>query len=69
MSKCPKCGGEMGGVQYEPGSQCAWDGVSEWQCLKMECGARFGRWSGLELLQGQHEGAYGKHRSNCPDYK
>ena len=57
--KCKKCGSEnIVMVEYEPGSPEHYDGVSEIQCR--ECGVRFGRWSGKELVEGEIEKRWGK---------
>lgn len=50
------CGLSMTAVQYVLTSQ-DYDGVSEYHCAG--CGRRVGRWSGLELHEGQIEGRYG----------
>lgn len=41
------------GIEYLYG----YDGVSEWQCLN--CGARYGRWSGKLLAEGETEKMFG----------
>lgn len=48
-----KCCGEVVGVQYAYWNPEAWDGISEFMCLK--CGKRIGRWSGKELKEGEYE--------------
>jgi DNA-directed RNA polymerase subunit RPC12/RpoP len=46
--KCKKCGSEkILMVEYPHDHPEHYDGVSEIKCL--QCGARFGRWSGKEL--------------------
>ena len=40
-------------VEYAPGSPERYNGVSEIDCK--DCGARFGRWSGRELKEGEIE--------------
>ena len=55
---CKKCGREnILMVEYEPGSPEFYDGISEIQCR--DCGARFGRWSGKELAEGEIEKRWG----------
>ncbi|KKP96420.1 MAG: hypothetical protein US25_C0029G0009 [Candidatus Moranbacteria bacterium GW2011_GWE1_36_7] len=52
--KCKKCGSQnIIMVEYEPGHPEYYDGVSEIVCN--DCGARFGRWSGKELKDGEAE--------------
>ena len=52
--KCKKCGsGNIIMVEYDPGHPERYDGVSEIVC--QDCGARFGRWSGKELGEGEVE--------------
>ena len=55
-SKC--CGAEIIGVQYSPGHQEEYDGISEWVCSK--CGERRGRWSGKKLEGNDFEYRYGR---------
>ena len=56
--KCKKCGSEnIVMVEYAPGSPERYDGVSEIDCR--DCGARFGRWSGKELKEGEVEKRWG----------
>lgn len=56
---CKKCGSEnIVMVEYDPSSQEHYDGISEIQCR--DCGARFGRWSGKELAEGEIEKRWGK---------
>jgi DNA-directed RNA polymerase subunit RPC12/RpoP len=53
---CKKCGSKnVIWVEYEPGHPERWDGVSEIDCR--DCGARFGRFSGRELAEGEAEKA------------
>lgn len=55
---CKKCKSEnIIMVEYAPGSPERYDGVSEIDCR--DCGARFGRWSGKELAEGEIEKRYG----------
>ena len=55
---CPSCGGHKRcGVQYR-GTREDWDGVSEWICV--DCGTRFGRWTGRVLTEGEIEKRYGR---------
>ena len=57
--KCKKCGSEnIVMVEYAPGSPERYDGVSEIDCR--DCGARFGRWSGKELKEGEIEKRWGR---------
>jgi hypothetical protein len=59
QTKCQKCESfNIIMVEYEPGSPEHFDGISEINCLA--CGARFGRWSGKELVDGEIEKKYGK---------
>jgi transposase-like protein len=52
------------GVQYQ-GTPEDWDGVSEWRC--MECGRRWGRWTGRELTsRSDIEPRYGIRRGVAP---
>lgn len=56
--KCKKCGSKnIVMVEYAPGSPERYDGVSEIDCR--DCGARFGRWSGRELKEGEIEKRWG----------
>lgn len=43
------------GVEYTHDNPERYDGVSEVECR--DCGARFGRWSGKELAEGEAEKA------------
>lgn len=55
---CKKCGSNnIIMVEYEFGHPEWYDGVSEIECR--DCGARFGRWSGKELKDGEVEKLYG----------
>lgn len=56
---CPDCGGEMIAVEYGYGHPHRYDGVSEYACTTRGCGARFGRWSGKRLADGESEPRYG----------
>ncbi|PIR13843.1 hypothetical protein COV49_00805 [Candidatus Falkowbacteria bacterium CG11_big_fil_rev_8_21_14_0_20_39_10] len=57
--KCKKCGSKnIVMVEYAPGSPERYDGVSEIDCR--DCGARFGRWSGKELVEGEVEKSGGR---------
>ena len=52
--KCKKCGSEnIVMVEYVWDHPEHYDGVSEIDCK--ECGARFGRWSGKKLSEGESE--------------
>lgn len=52
--QCKKCGSEnIVMVEYEMMHPDHYDGVSEIMCR--DCGARFGRWSGNELKEGETE--------------
>ena len=56
--KCKKCGSEnIVMVEYPYDSPEHYDGISEIMC--MDCHARFGRWSGKELAEGEIEKRYG----------
>jgi hypothetical protein len=63
--KCPKCGGEIGGLQYPWGNPNHYDGVSEWFCIRSadvdgrNCHYHVGRWTGKELKDGEWEPPYG----------
>lgn len=57
--KCKKCGGEnIIMVEYSYDNPEHYDGVSEINCK--DCFARFGRWSGKELVEGEIEKRFGK---------
>lgn len=61
--KCKKCGSKnIVFVEYDPSHPEHYDGVSEIVC--QDCGVRFGRWSGKELVNGESEKRYGKNKSN-----
>jgi hypothetical protein len=52
--KCKKCGStNIVMVEYNHDEPEHYDGVSEVNC--QDCGARFGRWSGKELKEGEVE--------------
>lgn len=52
--KCKKCGSKnVIMVEYDMMHPEYYDGVSEIAC--QDCGARFGRWSGKELADGEVE--------------
>jgi DNA-directed RNA polymerase subunit RPC12/RpoP len=56
--KCKKCGSKnIVMVEYSHESPERYDGVSEIDCR--DCGARFGRWSGKELKDGEVEKRFG----------
>lgn len=56
--KCKKCeSNNIMMVEYPWDSPEYYDGVSEIEC--QTCGARFGRWSGRELVEGEIEMKYG----------
>ena len=48
-------------VEYPRESVEYYDGVSEIDCT--DCGARFGRWSGKELVEGEIEKKFGRNNS------
>jgi hypothetical protein len=51
---CAKCGSaNIAYVEYEGTHPDHYDGASEIACL--DCHARFGRWSGKELAEGEAE--------------
>lgn len=59
--KCKKCGSKnIVMVEYAPGSPERYDGISEVDCK--DCGARFGRWSGKELIKGEIEKKFGRKK-------
>lgn len=61
--QCPSCKGRRFiGVEYR-GTADDYDGVSEWVCEG--CGARWGRWTGRELIAGDHERRYGGDRGQA----
>ncbi len=56
MDTCKKCGSQnVIGVEYPHDHPEHYDGVSEVECR--DCGARFGRFSGRELAEGEAEKA------------
>lgn len=56
--QCKKCSSKnIIMVEYDYTSPNHYDGVSEIDCK--DCGARFGRWSGKELAEGESEKPYG----------
>jgi len=56
---CRKCGSEnIVLVEYEWRNPEFYDGISEVECI--DCKARFGRWSGLEIPDGFVESRYGE---------
>lgn len=56
--KCKKCGSKnIVMIEYGYNSPERYDGVSEIDCK--DCGARFGRWSGKELAEGELEKRFG----------
>lgn len=60
MKTCKKCGSEnVVMVEYAHDHPEHYDGVSEIECRA--CGARFGRWSGKELQDGEFEARGGRH--------
>ncbi len=57
--KCKKCASEnVVLVEYELIHPDHYDGTSEIKCI--DCNARFGRWSGKELIGEETEKRYGK---------
>jgi hypothetical protein len=57
--KCKRCGSDnIIMVEYNHDEPEHYDGVSENMCLN--CGARFGRWTGKELKEGEVEKRYGR---------
>lgn len=59
IKECKKCGSKNTiFVEYAYGQPEHYDGVSEIACN--DCGARFGRWSGKELAEGEFEKPHGK---------
>jgi len=58
-ASCKKCGGNnLMMVEYDRLSPEYYDGVSEIDC--QDCGARIGRWSGRELVEGEVEKKSGR---------
>lgn len=54
LKQCKKCNStKVIFVEYEMNHPHYYDGISEIECL--DCGARFGRWSGKELAKGEFE--------------
>ena len=59
--KCKKCESKnIIMVEYDGMHPDHYDGVSEIAC--QDCGARFGRWSGKELANGEFEKRYGQSK-------
>ena len=64
-NKCLKCGSEniimmeYGFLDIPDADRYYYDGISEIQCQEDGCKARFGRWSGKELKEGELEPKYG----------
>jgi len=57
--KCKECGSKnIVMVEYGYPSPEAYDGISEIDCK--DCGARFGRWTGRLLKEGEIEPRFGK---------
>lgn len=57
---CKKCGSaNVVLVEYSLLSPEHYDGISEILCREENCGARFGRWSGVELKDDEVERVYG----------
>lgn len=55
---CKKCGGTTFiGIEYPYGHPERYDGISEFLCDS--CNARWGRWSGKELKDGECEKRFG----------
>ena len=58
---CKKCNSSnIVMVEYAPGHPDRYDGVSEIFCN--DCKARFGRWSGKELMEGEVEPKFGQRK-------
>lgn len=58
---CKKCGStNVIMVEYTHDNPEHYDGVSEVECR--DCGARFGRWNGKELAEGETEPRFGQIR-------
>ncbi len=56
--KCKKCGSKnITLIEYSHTNPEHYDGTSEILCN--DCGARFGRWTGKELKEGEFEKRYG----------
>lgn len=61
--KCPKCGEELWGLEYQYPHPEAYDGLSEWFCPPLEKSHyRRGRWTGNILKDGEIEPRYGEKR-------
>lgn len=62
--KCPKCAGEIIGVEYAYGDKYRYDGISEYACVnylnKDGCDYRIGRWCEEELEVGMVEPVFCK---------
>ena len=57
--KCKKCGSEnIIMVEYDMMHPEHYDGISEIDCH--DCGARIGRWTGKELIEGEFEKRHGR---------
>ena len=57
--ECQKCGSKnIILVEYAWDHPEHYDGISEIDCR--DCGARYGRWSGKELAEGEAEKKYGR---------
>ncbi|MFA6279151.1 MAG: endonuclease domain-containing protein [Candidatus Paceibacterota bacterium] len=64
--KCQKCGSEnIIMVEYTHDHPEHYDGVSEIACN--DCNARFGRWSGKELAEGEAEKASTRFEQELQD--
>lgn len=60
-NKCKKCGSEnIIMVEYDGMHPDHYDGISEIDCN--DCKARFGRWSGKELVDGEFEKVCGRKK-------
>lgn len=55
LAACPKCGSDeqICGVEYAYDDPEHYDGISEFHCMK--CNARWGRWTGKILNEGEYE--------------
>lgn len=61
IKKCRKCGSrQITYIEYPLNDPDHYDGISEILCEK--CGARFGRWTGKKLKDGETEKRYGGER-------
>jgi len=59
LKKCRNCGSKnIIMIEYGYPSPEQYDGISEYMCK--DCGARFGRWTGKELKEGEIEPRFGK---------